>query len=124
MELHRWSDVKKEQLGPLVMRQVIHGETMTLARFEVRKGAVLPEHSHVNEQISTFERGRGRFVLGGREVIVSAGESLRIAPNVPHSIECLEDSVVMEVFSPPREDWIRGDDAYLRSQRGNQQGNK
>lgn len=99
----------------MVTRQVIHGETMTLARFEVRKGASLPEHSHVNEQISTLESGRGRFVVGGREVIVSAGESLRIPPNVPHSVEFLEDSVATDIFSPPREDWIRGDDAYLRN---------
>lgn len=116
--MHRWSEVREEQLSPLVTRRVIHGETMTIARFEVRKGAVLPEHSHVNEQISTFERGRAKFVVGGREAIVSAGESLRIPPNVPHSIETLEDSVVLEVFSPPSEDWIRGDDAHPRNRQG------
>ena len=55
-----------------------------------------------------------RFVLGGKEVILSAGETLQIPPNVPHSAEALEDAVAVDVFSPPREDWIRGDDAYLR----------
>ena len=114
MGLHRWSEVERERLNPLAVRQVIHGETMTLARFELSKGAVVPEHSHVNEQISTMERGRARFVVGGKEIIVSAGESVTIPPNMPHSVETLEDSVAVDVFSPRREDWIRGDDAYLR----------
>ena len=114
MQLHRWSEVKKEQLNSLMTRQMIHGDNITLARFDLRKGAVIPEHSHINEQIMTFEKGRGRFVVGGQEVTISAGESLRIPPNVPHSGEVLEDSIVVDVFSPPREDWIRGEDSYLR----------
>ncbi|MGH9559755.1 MAG: cupin domain-containing protein [Bryobacteraceae bacterium] len=89
-------------MNPLMTRQAIHGQNITLARFELLKGAVVPEHSHVNEQIMTFEKGRARFVVGGREVTIAAGESLRIPPNVPHSGEVLEDSIVVDVFSPPR----------------------
>ena len=114
MLLYRWNQVEKEQLNPLVARQAIHGETMTVARFEMRRGGCVPEHSHPNEQISMVETGRLKFLLGGREVIVGAGETLQIPPHLPHSAEALEDVTVVDLFSPPREDWMRGDDAYLR----------
>ncbi|HXA64002.1 MAG TPA: cupin domain-containing protein [Bryobacteraceae bacterium] len=114
MQLYEWDNVKKEQMNPLFMRQVIHGKTMTVARLNVRKGCSVPEHSHHNEQISMVEKGSMRFVLGGVEQVVRAGEVLQIPPHVPHSAEALEDCSVVDLFSPPREDWIRGDDAYLR----------
>jgi quercetin dioxygenase-like cupin family protein len=114
MPHYRWSEIKKERMNPLLVRQVIHGDAMTVARLELNKGCAVPEHSHHNEQISTLEKGRVKFVLGGEEIIVNAGETLHIPANVPHSAEALEDSVAVDLFSPRREDWIRGDDAYLR----------
>jgi quercetin dioxygenase-like cupin family protein len=114
MPLHCWRDLPKEQITPLFTRQMIHTATMTIARLELRRGASVPEHHHHNEQVTTLEKGRMRFVLDGAEVILNAGESLHIPPNVPHSAEALEDVIAVDVFSPPREDWIRGDDAYLR----------
>jgi len=60
------------------------------------------------------EQGALKFVLGGKEIVVKAGEVLQIPPHLPHSAEALEDSIAMDLFSPVREDWIRGDDAYLR----------
>src|SRR5579864_3623490 len=114
MQVHRWNNVAKEQVNPKLARQMIHGETMTVARLEMKKGAFVPEHSHHNEQITTLELGRLKFVFGGKEVVLSAGESLQIPPNLPHSAKLLEDAVAVDIFSPPREDWIRGDDAYLR----------
>ena len=93
---------------------MIHTQTMTIARIELRKGALVPEHAHHNEQVTTLERGRVRFILAGTEIMLNAGESLHIPANVPHSAEVLEDAVALDLFSPPREDWIRGDDAYLR----------
>jgi quercetin dioxygenase-like cupin family protein len=75
---------------------------------------VVPEHSHPNEQISMLDQGSLRFVIAGQEILVKAGEVLRIPPHVPHSAEALEDAVAVDLFSPVREDWIRGDDAYLR----------
>jgi quercetin dioxygenase-like cupin family protein len=114
MSVHRWRDLPKEQVNPRFVRQMIHTETMTIARMEVKKGATVPEHHHHNEQVTTIESGRMRFVLGGTEHFVGAGESIHIPPSVPHSAEVLEDTVAVDVFSPPREDWIRGDDAYLR----------
>ena len=115
--LHNWSEVDEEQLNPGISRQVIHTETMTVARIRLRKGAVVPLHQHVNEQLSMIEHGRLRFVVAGEERILSAGETLTIPPNAPHLVEALEDSLATDLFSPPREDWIRGDDAYLRGQK-------
>lgn len=105
METYRWSEIPKKQLDALTTRQEIHSATMTIARFEVRKGAILPEHRHPNEQISTVEHGAIRFRIGGEEAILRSGESVRIPSNIPHSIEVLEDSVAVDTFSPPRDDW-------------------
>jgi quercetin dioxygenase-like cupin family protein len=106
MNQYRWDTVKKEAMGPLLSRQAIHTETMTLGRFEFQKGATVPRHSHINEQISTVHSGTVKFTVDGNDVILKAGESLHIPSNVPHSGEALEDSLVFEVFSPPRADWI------------------
>ena len=85
-----------------------------LARVYLAKGCKVPEHSHHNEQISIIEEGSLKFVIAGEEKVVKAGEVLRIPPHVPHSAEAEEDCVGVDIFSPVREDWIRGDDAYLR----------
>ena len=106
--------MESEQLNPKVKRKHIHTLNMTIARLEIEKSAVVPEHHHVHEQVATVERGALKFILEGREEIVRAGESIAIPPNVPHAVEALEDTVVVDVFSPSREDWMRGDDSYLR----------
>jgi len=116
MQLLDWNNVPREQLNPLFTRQMIHTPTLTIARILLLKGCIVPEHSHHNEQVSTIERGRLKFVFGKEEHIVGAGQTLCIPPNVPHSAEALEDCVAVDIFTPPREDWIRGADAYLRSQ--------
>ncbi len=114
MPLYQWDRVAKEQLNPLFARQMIHGEHFTVARIELRRGCMVPEHSHHNEQFSMIERGRLKFVMDGTEIVVGPGEALHIPPNVPHSAEALEDCIATDLFIPRREDWIRGDDAYLR----------
>jgi quercetin dioxygenase-like cupin family protein len=114
MQLYQWDRVEKEQMSPSFARQVIHGDTMTVARVYLSQGCSVPEHSHHNEQISMLEQGALRFVIGGVEQVVKAGQVLRIPPHVPHSAQALEDSIAVDLFSPIREDWIRGDDAYLR----------
>jgi quercetin dioxygenase-like cupin family protein len=106
--------MEPEQMSARISRKVVHGANLTIARLELQKYAVVPEHSHPNEQMCTVERGALKFVSGGREQIVRAGESLIIPPNEPHLVEALEDSIAVDVFAPVREDWIRGDDAYLR----------
>ncbi len=111
---YRWNDVEKEQLNPLFMRQVIHGEKITVARIRLGKGCIVPQHAHVNEQITMLHEGKLRFLLEGRELILEAGEVLHIPANAPHEVHALEDSVAVDVFSPTREDWRTGNDAYLR----------
>jgi len=111
---YNWTEIPEEHMSAAISRQVIHGETMTMARIRLRKGAVVPLHQHTNEQISMVESGLMRFVISGEERILRGGETLTIPPNAPHLVEALEDSRALDVFSPVREDWIRGDDAYLR----------
>ena len=114
MTQYDWNSMPAEQLNPQVARRVVHTENLTIARLEIAREAVVPEHSHVNEQVATVERGALRFVIAGRELVLRAGQSVAIPSNVPHSVVALEDTTVVDVFSPRRDDWIRGDDAYLR----------
>ena len=114
MALYSWKTLEQEQLNPRIGRKAIFSDNMTVARLELQKDAVVPEHSHVNEQITIVESGALKFLMGGVEQIVRAGDVLTIPPHVPHGVEVLEDSVVLDVFSPARDDWRRGEDAYLR----------
>ena len=109
-----WDGIERESLNELTVRQAIHGEKLTLARIHLAKGAVVPRHAHSNEQISMLEQGRLRFVFDGREMILEAGQMMLIAPDEPHAVIALEDSRALDLFAPAREDWIRGDDTYLR----------
>jgi quercetin dioxygenase-like cupin family protein len=114
MSLYDWNTVPLEELNPRVQRKVIHTANLTVARIMLQQYAVIPEHSHPAEQVSMVERGALKFILGGREVIARAGQVVHIPVDLPHSVEALEDSVAVDLFAPRREDWIRGDDAYLR----------
>ncbi len=114
MDVETWSEWPVEQLNPLIGRQMAHTGTMTVARILLAKGAHVPRHEHPNEQITNVLEGRLRFVMGDEERIVSAGATVLIPADLPHEVEALEDSIALDVFSPVREDWVRGDDAYLR----------
>jgi quercetin dioxygenase-like cupin family protein len=114
MPVQRWRDVPVEELSPSIGRQLVHTETMTIARIHLRGGAVVPRHSHPHEQVATVLEGSLRFVVGDDEHVVAAGESMVVPGGVPHEVEALSDSLVLDVFSPVRDDWLRGDDAYLR----------
>lgn len=114
MKLHRWTEIPVENLNPLIDRQALHTDQMTICRLTLKKGALVPRHNHVNEQITTMEKGRLRFVFDDGELVVEAGDSLQIPSNAFHSVEALEDSVALDLFAPVRDDWRRGDDAYLR----------
>lgn len=114
MTHYDWNSLPVEQLNPQVSRRAIHTTGLTIARLNLQKGAVVPEHSHVHEQIATVERGALQFWVGGQELILRDGQSLAIPSNVPHKVIAIEDTVVVDVFSPSRQDWLKGDDAYLR----------
>src|SRR6266545_838562 len=108
MELYAWNQITEEQLNPLLSRKCIHSDSLTVAKLHLQKYAVVPMHSHVNEQITMLERGALRFVIDGHERILRAGEVLVIPSHAPHSVEALEDSLATDLFSPVREDWRSG----------------
>ena len=117
MAQHRyipWDSVELEHLNPLLRRQFVVGEKVMVARVLMKKGCVVPLHSHHNEQVTYILEGALKFGLNGEEVVVRAGEVLCIPPNVPHQAVALEDTVDLDIFTPPREDWIAKTDAYLR----------
>jgi quercetin dioxygenase-like cupin family protein len=111
---HRWADIAPEQLSALVTRQYVVGTNTMLARIVLKKGALVPMHHHFHEQISHLVEGALAFLVEGNVTVVRAGEMLCIPPDVPHEVTALEDSVALDIFNPPRQDWIDGDDAYLR----------
>jgi quercetin dioxygenase-like cupin family protein len=112
-----WNDIPREKLSKDISRRLITGENMMIAHVYLDQGAVVPKHSHHNEQITYVLEGALKFLLGedgDTEVIVAAGEVLTIPPNLPHSAYALEDTLDVDVFNPPRQDWLDGSDAYLR----------
>ena len=110
----RLENMPTEHLNPLLDRQFVSGQKGMLARLILRAGCVVPLHSHENEQITYILEGALKFTLQGKDIVVHAGEILIIPANVPHSAEALEDTVDLDLFCPPRADWIDGTDAYLR----------
>ncbi len=117
---YRWEDMTAEKLKGSITRRLITGDSMMIAEVRLAKGETVPKHAHHNEQITYITAGALQFTLGEngeREVVVHAGEVLVIPSNVPHSAHALEDTIDIDVFSPPREDWLNGSDAYLRDDR-------
>jgi quercetin dioxygenase-like cupin family protein len=112
-----WTKVPAEDLSPLITRRCVHHAGMTVARFHLKKGGVVPEHSHINAQLSNVLSGSLTFKMEGKSLKISAGQSLTIEPNVPHEAIAEEDCEILDVFVPERADWIANDDAYLRSQK-------
>jgi len=110
----RWGEVELETLNPLLQRQLIVGHNVMLTRVLLKKGCIVPLHSHVNEQLSYILEGALKFWIDGREIVVHAGEVLTIPPNMPHKAEALEDTIDLDIFNPPRADWINKTDSYLR----------
>lgn len=110
-----WEDVPLEELSPTISRRMLAGDKLMAALVTLKKGAVVPAHRHESEQLTYILEGALRFTLeDGRTVDVRAGECLHIPSNVEHAAEALEDTLDLDCFSPVREDWLRGDDAYLR----------
>ena len=123
---HSWSTVKSEQLTPLLSRKVLTAEHSMIAQVFLKKGCIVPAHEHHNEQITYILEGGLRFWLGENadkapnapHTDVMAGEVLLIPGGVRHAAHAIEDTLDLDVFTPPRQDWLDGSDAYIR------QGNK
>ena len=112
----RWTDLPEERVTDLISRQLITGDDMMIAHVYLKKDALVPQHSHHNEQITYILSGALHFWIGAdrsREVIVREGEVLHIPSNVPHEARALEDTLDVDVFSPPRQDWLDGTDSYF-----------
>jgi unsaturated pyranuronate lyase len=114
---YRWDDLPREQLSPLIGRRLVTGERLMISHVYLDEGAIVPKHEHDNEQLTYILEGCLRFALGddGSQVVeVRAGEVLHIPSGLPHEAVALEDTLDVDVFAPPRQDWLDGSDAYLR----------
>ena len=114
----RWDDMPRERVTDMLDRRLITGERMMLAHVYLKKGCIVPQHQHENEQLTYILEGALRFRIGkdrSEEVIVRAVEVLHLPSNVWHEAEALEDTLDVDVFSPPRSDWLDGTDDYLKS---------
>lgn len=114
---YRWTDVPREDVSERLARRLITGDRVMLAHVYLKKGCVVPRHSHENEQFTYILEGALHFFIGAdgaEEVVVRAGEVLHLPGNVPHEARALEDTLDVDVFSPPRQDWLDKTDAYLR----------
>jgi len=117
VSFYRWSDLPEETLSPLLGRKLITGNRMMLAHVYLKKGCIVPKHNHENEQLTYILEGALRFSIGNdceETVDVRAGEVLYIPSHVWHQAEALEDTLDVDVFSPPRQDWLEKTDSYLR----------
>src|SRR5262245_31294617 len=112
--LHRWDEIPARELAPGVERRFLTASRMTIARFRLARGAVVPAHSHDHEQVSYVLSGAVRFRVGEEDVVVRAGEALQIPSWATHGVEVLEDAEVIDVFCPVRQDWLDGTDTYFK----------
>ena len=112
-----WHTIPLEELNPLLQRQFVVGQEIMVARVLLKKGCVVPEHSHHNEQLTYILDGALRFWIDGKQIVVHAGEVLCIPAHMPHKAEAMEDTVDLDVFTPPRADWINKSDQYLRGEK-------
>jgi quercetin dioxygenase-like cupin family protein len=109
-----WNKVEREKLNDLIDREMVVGDKLMLARVFMKKGAHVPKHQHHNEQVTYILEGALKFAIDGKEIVVHAGEVLCIPSNMPHEAWALEDTLDLDVFDPPREDWLNKTDSYLR----------
>lgn len=114
---YRWEEMPREALNPLISRRMITGDKVMITHVYLKKGAIVPLHSHENEQITYVLEGTLRFWIGsedGEQIDVKAGDVLHLPSNLPHKAEALEDTLDVDVFTPPRQDWLNKTDDYLR----------
>ena len=119
---YSWSTVPLEQVNPTLSRRIVTGKEVMVAHVHLKAGCVVPRHHHVNEQVTYILQGAMRLWVGDKVdsqseadgIVLTTGELLVIPSNVPHRAVALEDTLDMDVFAPPRQDWLDGTDTYLR----------
>ncbi len=109
-----WNSVPLEDLNDLLQRHFVVGQEIMIARVLLKKGCIVPEHSHSNEQLTYILQGALKFWIDGKVLVVRAGEVLTIPSNMPHKAEAVEDTIDLDIFCPPRADWMNKTDQYLR----------
>ena len=112
-----WRTIPLEDVNPLLQRQFVVGQEIMAARVLLKKGCIVPEHSHPNEQLTYILDGSLKFWIDGKEIVVHTGEVLCIPSNMPHKAEAMEDTVDLDIFAPPRADWMNKTDQYLRGKK-------
>jgi quercetin dioxygenase-like cupin family protein len=110
----KWDEIPLEHVSDMFSRRLVTGEREMVARIYMKRGCLVPTHSHESEQMTWVLKGALKFSLGGTEVIVREGEILSIPSWLEHSAEALEETEEVDIFSPIRQDWIDKTDAYLR----------
>ena len=114
---YRWDELPREELSPTIERRLITGNALMIAHVYLAKGAIVPKHAHENEQLTYILEGALQFWFGAndeQELLVRAGEAIVIPSHLPHRALALEDTLDLDVFCPPRRDWLDGTDSYLR----------
>jgi quercetin dioxygenase-like cupin family protein len=103
--VHRWDEIALEKITEMVSRKVIVGERMTIAQIYLKRGCLVPLHVHESEQMTCVLQGALRLVVLGQEVTVREGEVVHVPAAVEHQAEALDDTFVLDLFSPARQEW-------------------
>jgi quercetin dioxygenase-like cupin family protein len=106
VRLHRWDEIALQKITEMMSQKIIAGERQMLAQIYLKRGALIPMHSHESEQMTYILQGALRFVVDGEEIVLREGEVMHIPANVAHQAEALEDTFELDVFSPVRADWM------------------
>jgi quercetin dioxygenase-like cupin family protein len=114
--LQRWDELELEKVTEMISRKIVTGEREMLAQIYLKKGAIVPMHSHESEQITYVLQGALRFLIDGELITVREGEVLVIPSWVEHQAEALDDTFELDVFSPIRQDWIDKTDTYFHNE--------
>ncbi len=110
VRIHRWDEIALEKITETISQKLVTGEREMLAQIYLKRGALVPMHSHESEQMTYILQGALKVVVGGEQMTVREGEVLHVPPWIPHQAEALEDTFELDVFSPVRQDWLRGED--------------
>jgi quercetin dioxygenase-like cupin family protein len=113
VRLHRWDEIALEKVTEMLSRKIVTGDREMLAQVYLKRGCLVPMHSHEAEQMTYVLQGALKFLVGGEDITVREGDVLHIPSRVPHQAEALEDTFELDIFSPIRQDWLDHTDDYL-----------
>src|SRR5688572_17664452 len=113
VRLYRWDEIALEKVTEMISRKIITGEREMVTQIYLKRGALVPMHSHESEQMTYVLQGGLRFLINGEEITVREGEVLHIPSWLPHQAEAIDDTFEMDIFSPIRQDWLDKTDGYF-----------